>query len=223
MCCKVLQAAKKPLIWLLLLIIPLVGFGHSPSQSSTLLVEGENGQWTLQIRGALTAFEYLVHQEFSEDAYNSPKEFSALVAEVAVNNLSLYVNGKTIALNRPKVKLGHETILLFKIENIDDISSVALTNTLFKNIFRSKSAFLIFKNGVRRTMLNLEKDNDFSAHLKIQDSSWVLVKQKQQTASFLSDDFLASIFSIIVFSGALVMAIVWFVIEGFKRKNLVTS
>jgi len=35
---------------------------HNPSHSSTMLVEGENNEWTLLISSSLTAFQYEVRK-----------------------------------------------------------------------------------------------------------------------------------------------------------------
>ena len=61
---------------------------HDPGYSNTILIEQVDGSWVLQIRSALTAFEYEVHTNYGKDSYKSPEEFNALVIQHLIKNLS---------------------------------------------------------------------------------------------------------------------------------------
>ena len=68
-------------IFLFLFTIAISNFlyAHQPDQSSTMLVEKGEGVWILQVRAALTAFEYEVHHTFGTESYKTPEEFNELV------------------------------------------------------------------------------------------------------------------------------------------------
>lgn len=74
---------SKNIVKFLFLFFAIISFevalGHNPSNSTTLLIEGKDGSWMLQIRASLTAFEQEVHIRYSKDSYKTPEEFRNLV------------------------------------------------------------------------------------------------------------------------------------------------
>ncbi|MFB9054160.1 DUF6702 family protein [Formosa undariae] len=167
------------LLWFL---IPMVVLAHSTSQSSTVLVEAKNGQWTVQVRAALSAFESVVHQEYTANGYTTPEEFEDLVFNLMAKNLTLKINGQDILLKDPKIKLGHETLVVYLIDVPDDFKTVSLNNTMFQNIFKSKNTFMILKNGVNRNVFALEKSNAFATKVKLEENEFVLVEADKSLA-----------------------------------------
>ncbi|MAU16837.1 MAG: hypothetical protein CMH46_15015 [Muricauda sp.] len=191
-------------VWLL---VPIAMFGHSPSQSSALLVEGENGQWTLQIRGALTAFEYVVHQEYTADGYSTPEEFQELMAGVLSQNLTLSIDNERVELNDPNIKLGHETIVVYRLNLPSEFQTVEMKNSLFENIYKSKSAFMVLKNGVKRNLFNLEETNDYAAKVKIEDDAFVLQGQSEASIGISENILFIIAFFLILFAVSLVVGL----------------
>ncbi|MBP1841618.1 DUF6702 family protein [Formosa algae] len=167
-------------IWMLM---PMLALAHSTSQSSTVLVETKNGQWTLQVRAALSAFESVVNNEYTVKGYNTPEEFEQLVFNLMAKNLELTVDGQNIELSRPKIKLGHETLVVYLIDVPETFKTVTLNNTMFQNIFKSKNTFMILKNGVNRNLFALEKANNFKAKVKLEDTKFTLVNTTNSLAS----------------------------------------
>ena len=159
--------------WLWLLI-PIAILGHSPSHSSTLLIEGANGQWTLQVRAALTAFEHVVHEEYTAGRYSTPKEFEELVMSFLSRNLSLHIDGEEVGLINPKLKLGHETLVVYQVNPPDNFQTVEMKNSIFQDIFNSTSAFMVLKNGIKNDFFVLEKDNNYSVSLKLENGVFEL-------------------------------------------------
>ncbi|WP_434036424.1 DUF6702 family protein [Formosa sp. 4Alg 33] len=167
------------LVWF---FIPMVVLAHSTSQSSTVLVEGKNGQWTLQVRAALSAFESVVHQEYTANGYATPKEFEDLVFALMAKNLTLTINDREIVLKDPKIKLGHETLVVYLIDVPDNFETVSLNNTMFQDIFKSKNTFMILKNGVNRNVFALEKSNAFATKVKLEENEFILVEADESLA-----------------------------------------
>ncbi|WP_159023872.1 DUF6702 family protein [Formosa sp. L2A11] len=163
-------------------LIPMVVLAHSTSQSSTVLVESKNGQWTLQVRSALSAFESVVNNEYTVKGYNTPKEFEELVFTLMSKNVSLKINGQEIKLSEPKIKLGHETLVVYLIDVPEHFDTVTLNNTMFEDIFKSKNTFMILKNGVKRNLFALDKTTNFAAKVKLKNDGFVLLKETKSLA-----------------------------------------
>jgi len=172
---------RSVLSWLWLLV-PIAVLGHSPSHSSTLMIEGKNGQWTLQVRAALTAFEHVVHEEYTAERYSTPKEFEKLVIALLSRNLSLHIGGKELSLNNPKIKLGHETVVVYQVNPPDDFQTVEVKNIMFQHIYKSKSGLMVLKNGVKSNLFSLDNDNNYIARVKIENDAFVLQKDPKSFA-----------------------------------------
>lgn len=159
-----------------LLLISVVASAHNPDLSSTILVEKGENTWILQIRAALTAFEYEVESHFGKDAFATPEEFQALVVEHVRENLSIKYNSHDVAeLKNGKVKLGHETSITFEVIGLPtSIEFLEVENSSFKHIPRNQSALMVLKKGFAKEQFNLNAKNDHTAKLKVANSKIVL-------------------------------------------------
>lgn len=134
--------------WIMLLSI-LLGFGtlqaHQPDLSSTILSEQGEDKWVLQIRGALTGFEYEIHQNFGKDSYATPEEFQELVIKHVKDNVSiLFDESNNVVLKNGLVRLGHETNVIFEVKGVPgNFEEVKFKNSSFKDISRNQSALII--------------------------------------------------------------------------------
>lgn len=146
---------------------------HQSNISSTMLIEKENGKWLLQIRSALTAFQYEVKAHYGEDSYDSPEAFQKLVLEHILKNTSLIFNHtETAKFINGYVKLGHESSVVFNVENIPtNIRHIEVKNESFKDISRNQSALIILKKGVSKEQFQLNEDNQHKANLVVEESS----------------------------------------------------
>lgn len=149
---------------------------HQPELSSTLLVEREDGTWFLQIRAALTAFEYEVHTHYGKDSYTTPEEFNALVIRHLMNNISITINEKeVISFQKGYVKLGHEANVIFEMQGIpQDIKKVLVSNSSFKDIENNQSALIILKKGFKKQRFALNNQNAHTAQLKATQNQFEL-------------------------------------------------
>lgn len=151
------------------IVFSMSSFAHSPSASTTMLIEKDNHTWVLQISASLTAFQKEIQTHFSETPYNSPEEFQQMVLEHIKNNLEVSFNdGTKITLGQGKVKLGHETRVAFEVFGIpNEIQTVGIKNTSFSDIYKSQSAFIILKNGIEKKFFELNKDNAYGLKLQL--------------------------------------------------------
>lgn len=181
---------------------------HSPSVSSTLLVEEMPGQWVLQIRSALTAFEYEVEHVFGTSAYATPDEFMDLVIEHVASNILIEVNDSNVNLVNGSVNLGHETSVTFNVEGMpDDLSIIQVTNQSFKDIHRNQSALIILKKDTNKDQYKLENDNDHTVILKLHNGQFQLKEKAIEKVEMKVDYSLLVMtlvaFVVIIFIGAI--------------------
>ena len=165
---KTIPHMKIHFLLLSTLFLSFSNSAHDPELSSTLLVERNDGTWVLQIRAALTAFEYEVHTHYGKDQYATPEEFNALVVRHLMEKISITFNEKTAAtLQNGYVKLGHETMAVFDMNGVPKkINKVMVSNTSFKDIHDSQSALVILKKGLNKQQFWLNTDNEHTARLK---------------------------------------------------------
>lgn len=161
----------------------LASFGasaHSLDVSSTMLVEESKDQWVLQIRTALTAFEYVVENQFGTSSYKTAEEFQDLVIQHVRNHVSIKTNnGIRATLENGVAKLGHETSVTFEVSGIADaLELLEITNTSFKDIARNQSALIVLKKGFAKDQFTLDDANGHSAKLNVTDAKFELVAVK---------------------------------------------
>lgn len=160
---------------------------HQPDLSSTILAEKGQNEWVVQIRGALTAFEYEVEAEFGESAYATPEEFRELVIEHLQDKLQIRFNdGTTAALDNGMVKLGHETTVTFELNTVpDDVQSVMVRNAGFNNVARSQSVLYIVKEGFEKKQFILNDLNGHTAELEVENGKFVVASSAGASAYLL--------------------------------------
>lgn len=190
--------------WLCLLL-PLTVLGHSPSQSSSMLVEDKNGQWTLQVRAALSAFEHVVNEAYTAEGYSSPEEFQDLMGAVLSKTLHLKIDGKEVVLGSPKIRLGHETVVVYPIDIPDGFRTVALENLAFKDIYNSKGIFMVLKSGAKRNLFTLDSSNDFTSLVKIENNEFVPQEKSKDLADISENGFFLLAFLLTILAFGLVV------------------
>ncbi|MDE3743854.1 hypothetical protein [Maribacter polysaccharolyticus] len=201
-----INTLKKWLIPCLFLIAShAIVFAHSPTNSSSLLVEGQNGMWMLQIRAALSAFEEEVHARYSQDSYSTPEGFKELMGRILASDVVLSFDGlPPITLKDPQIKLRHETLVVYQFKGPDKLDAVTFKNAVFKSIYRSKNILFVLKNGLDKNRFSLTKDTDFMLNLKVTGSELIPITQ----ADGLKDNSVWLLPSVAVLL-MLVLAVVW--------------
>ena len=177
----------KKMLKMLLVLSLLIGAGqveaHQTEFSTTILAQQATGQWVVQVRSALTAFEYEIHQHYGESSYATPQEFNELVKAYVQAHLAILVNGEqAAALGNGIVKLGHETSVTFEVTGIPDtLQSLAVTNSFFKDIARNQNALVVLKQGFSRQRVFLNNDNAHTVHFAARGAEFEVVDQSSQT------------------------------------------
>lgn len=148
---------------------------HDPQHANTILIEQGDGSWVLQIRSALTAFEYEVHTNYGKDSYKTPEEFNTLVLQHVIKNLSLKINNKHAArFENGYVKLGHETTAVFEVVGIPKkVTKLLLTNASFKDIYNNQNTLIILKEGFEKQPFLLNDENEHTVKLKTSKNQFV--------------------------------------------------
>ncbi len=155
---------------------------HQPDISSTMLADKGDGTWVLQIRAALTAFEYEVKYSNQDNAYESPEEFKALIAKLVENKMALSINNVPVQFDNAIVKLGHETSVLYTIAALDKpVSKIDITQKTFENISKNRSAFVIMKKGADPQQFILDKSNEHAITLNFEGDKFVSTQGTEVT------------------------------------------
>jgi len=195
---------KRVLAILLVCLCSLSLKAHQPDLSSTVLVEKENNEWIIQIRAALTAFEYEIKTNYGASAYSSPEEFQELVLDHLKNNMAIMFDNNEVALHNGMVMLGHETSAVFQVDEIPDIfHSISVMNSSFSDISRNKGALIILKEGYSKDQFVLNNDNDHTIELQLSDSKFIQVSTNH---SGIRNQFL-------IVTGVLLLSVVFFVLK----------
>lgn len=183
-------------ILFVLLGVNISAYAHQTETSTTLLVEKENNTWVLQISASLTAFQQEIKVHFAE--YNTPEEFQQMVLKHVINNVDITFNeNQTITLINGVVKLGHETKVVFEVFDVpSEIKSIHVKNNAFNDIYKSRSALVILKNGFNKEHFILNHKNKYELKLVVDGNSFV--QELRNEASFFSFKMLFVLLSITI-------------------------
>lgn len=165
---------------------------HQPDYSSTVLIEQEDNTWILNIRAALTAYEYVVHHEYGDTSYASAAEFQELVVQHMRENLEIETDGnKLVEFENGVVKLGHETNVFFEVKGMpEDFTNIKVTNTGFKDVYNNQSTLAIFKKGVKPNKFTLNNKNDHTLSFSVKEDE-IIANDKQDAGISLGKSALA--------------------------------
>lgn len=157
---------------------------HQPDLASIILAEQEDNKWILQVRSALTAFDYEIEEYFGEGAYATPEEFQELVVNYTRERIAIRFNeGDAAVLQHGMVKLGHETNVIFQLEGIPEtIHSLMVESSTFSDIPNSQGVLMIYKEGYAKNQFMLNKNNGHSIRLEADGTRFVVADQQQGRA-----------------------------------------
>ncbi|MGH1335556.1 MAG: DUF6702 family protein [Aureispira sp.] len=173
----------KYLVWVAFFVQTTAIWAHQPDLSSTVLMEQKDGSWLLQVKAALTAFEYEVETTYGAESYKTPEEFRALVLQHLQNRIILEGNGDIrLLLKDGYVQLGHETNVLFKIEGMpDSLHRIDVRNTSFEDIHHNQSALMILKESFQQQQFVLNNKNQHQAYLQVRNNRFECLEPAIQT------------------------------------------
>jgi len=209
---KTKEKIKKYFFVLVLFVSTTTLFAHQPDLSATLLIQQEDNSWVVQVRAALTAFEYEVENTYGKDAYATPEEFRNLVIQYFQEHLQVGFNeSHPIPLENGTVDLGHESSVSFVLQRAPaDITSLTVLNRGFHDINSSQSVLSIYKKDYKRTQFLLNEDNQYTVKLNLVASRFLLSKHSEENrGNFLSN----------IWPGLLFLSLGLVIIVG-KRKRI---
>lgn len=186
------------LCWMLFFFTANI-YAHQPDVSTTLLSQQANDQWIIQVKAALTAFKYEVISNYGE-TYTTPEEFEELVIQHVRKNLSIVFDDHIkVTLQKPFVRLGHESNVAFEVVGIPkNFKSIQFTNTSFKDITRNQSALVVLKEGFSHQQFVLNHQNDHTANLTVKGNKLIALTSNSQRAFATPSIFFCIIFMGIV-------------------------
>lgn len=157
---------KKLILLFSLLLFSVNSQSHGFDYSVITLTEKNNNIWSLQITSSLDAFRKEVKQHYSKTPYETPEQFKMQLLEHVVSTLKIKVTGNNLAFGTGKVRLGHETSVLFKEITIPQKSKgVQLINGALKDIYRHTTKLFVKKNGSSKKSYILNKANNYTVNL----------------------------------------------------------
>ncbi|PHI18501.1 hypothetical protein CEQ90_17630 [Lewinellaceae bacterium SD302] len=143
-----------------------------------MLAQQSNNTWVLQVRAALTAFDYVVEDQYGKNAYNTPEEFRQLVLQHVRKNITIHCDNADVAVFKEgRVSLGHETNVTFLITGIaENTKSLNISNTSFSKLPHNQSALMVLKEGYTKKQFILSNDNGHTANLEVGEAEFNLVE-----------------------------------------------
>lgn len=191
-----------------------LAMAHQPDISSTMLADKGDGSWVLQIRAALTAFEYEVKYSNQNNEYESPEEFQALIAKLIESKMAVSINNVQIKLENAIVKLGHETSIMYTITGLEeDVTKIDISQKTFENIHKNRSALVIMKQGAKPQQFMLDVSNNNSAKLSYQEDEFVILNP---STVILNSPKNIWVYAIAAIATILLLILFWV----FKKKQL---
>jgi hypothetical protein len=193
----------------LLLFYVNIAFAHQPDLSNLMIYE-QNGKKVLVLKSSLTAFEGEVNFHFKKGAFKSPEEFAALAIKHFTDHCFVIINGDSVKLINPRVILGHETTIFALLGTMpNEIESVYLKNTFFKDIHNNQCEFILSLKDKPQYQYILNNDNKLEVELAFENNKWVVIENK--------GSLLKSLYVII--GGVLLLIIGLVVFKRLKKNN----
>jgi len=196
----------------LLLLMSLGSFAHTPELSTLVLSKTDNGKYVLQVTSSLTAFEGEVDYLFGKDSYKTPEEFRELVIIHFRKNISFIVNGKALEFVKPEVILGHETKLVVEVTGIpSQINTIDLKSTMFKDMSRNQSVVMLVGNEFPNKQYILDNENSQYIRLESKNGNWDSIMQTASVFNAQNAYYLLWL---------LIIPVVYLLVVQIKRKQL---
>lgn len=146
---------------------------HNPNTATFILSKATDGNYLVQLDGALTGVEAQINQIYSSTAYKTAEQFESLANEHFVKSLTLSINDQPINLANPSVQLGHGTQFTAELQGVPKtIESIELTNTFFKDLHGNKMSVVFLSDQLPSTTYALDNTNQHHLSLTLTDGQW---------------------------------------------------
>ena len=154
-------------------IVSVNATAHNPNNSTFILSQAADSNYSMRLDGALTGVEAQINETYSPDAYKTAEEFQQLANEHFIKSLTLSINDQPIKVVNPSVQLGHATQFSAKAQGTGDtVESIDLTNTFFKDLHGNRMTVVLLSDQFPKTQYTLSDSNQHQLSLQLVDGKW---------------------------------------------------
>lgn len=154
---------------MLAVLLTIQVFGHNPQVSTLALNKTSSSSWNLMLRAPLLSFQLELEHQFPKTNVNglTPEEFKHLLKNHLQNSIVINTdNGRRISMDSITIALGHEVLIIAKLDSTVAFSSIqSISNHFFSTLNDHFSILSIelYEKEMMKTVLN--KENKFTAQV----------------------------------------------------------
>ena len=163
------QFLSKGISVVIALLLTIQVFGHNPQVSTLALNKTSSGSWNLMLRAPLLSFQLALEHQFPKTNINglTPEEFKHLLKNHLQNSIVVNTdNGRSISMDSITIALGHEVLIIGKLDSTVAFSSIqSISNHFFSTLNDHFSILSIEVDGKEMMKTVLNKENKFTAQI----------------------------------------------------------
>lgn len=163
------QCLSKGISFLLALLLTIQVFGHNPQVSTLAFHKTPSSSWNLMVRAPLLSFQLALEHQFPKTNVNglTPEEFKHLLKNHLQNSIVVNAdNGRSISMDSITIALGHEVLIIGKLDSTVAFSSIhTISNHFFSTLNDHFSILSIEVDGKEMIKTILNKENKFTAQI----------------------------------------------------------
>ena len=163
------QCLSKGISVLLALLLTVQVFGHNPQVSTLAFNKMPSSSWNFMLRAPLLSFQLALEHQFPKTNVNglTPEEFKHLLKNHLQNSIVVNAdNGRSISMDSITVALGHEVLIIGKLDSTVAFSSIqSISNHFFSTLNDHFSILSIEVDGKEMMKTVLNKENKFTAQI----------------------------------------------------------
>ena len=163
------QCLSKGISVLLALLLTVQVFGHNPQVSTLAFNKTPSSSWNFMLRAPLLSFQLALEHQFPKTNINglTPEEFKHLLKNHLQNSIVVNTdNGRSISMDSITIALGHEVLIIGKLDSTVAFSSIqSISNHFFSTLNDHFSILSIEVDGKEMMKTVLNKENKFTAQI----------------------------------------------------------
>jgi hypothetical protein len=163
------QCLSKGISVLLALLLTIQVFGHNPQVSTLAFNKTPSSSWNFMLRAPLLSFQLALEHQFPKTNVNglTPEEFKHLLKNHLQNSIVVNTdNGRSISMDSITIALGHEVLIIGKLDSTVAFSSIqSISNHFFSTLNDHFSILSIEVDGKEMMKTVLNKENKFTAQI----------------------------------------------------------
>ncbi len=163
------QYLSKGISFLLTLLFTIQVFGHNPQVSTLAFNKTPSSSWNLMLRAPLLSFQLALEHQFPKTNINglTPEEFKKLLKNHLQNSIVVNAdNGRSISMDSITIALGHEVLIIGKLDSTVAFSSIqSISNHFFSTLNDHFSILSIELDGKEMLQLNINEKKSIVAFM----------------------------------------------------------